>query len=348
MSAQVAPPAALPNLLPKFAKPVPMSPPLTEFDPAYLARKAEIGPERIFKLKSGRQFSYFTEGREEDTAVLCLPGTGRGNLEMIPQKPLPGLFIIAVDSMGHGESSPLEKNLGLSVAVEEMLELLDHLKVKQFYLCGHSRGGVIAANIAAAAPERVLGIALIGTPCDIHHKNVTDAVAKSMKTFKTIFGGKGCYASSLRTFLKNTNFKNMWYHKDKSKDFGFAGHKTGGYKFYISKALGGAPEKNNTDHFFVSQCLDAELHGCNSPWSTWYFFSQIYEAAWPFDVADIKCRCHIYQESINQAMALQNHELIAGSEMTLWDQHGHLSIIMEFEKIVLGLVEGKIVKEGFQ
>lgn len=39
---------------PAFKKPVPMHPPLTEFDPAYLKRKAEV-PAQIFKLKSGKQ-----------------------------------------------------------------------------------------------------------------------------------------------------------------------------------------------------------------------------------------------------------------------------------------------------
>ena len=53
----VAPPAAGPT----FKKPVATTPPLTAFDPAYLQRKAQL-PEQIFKLKSGKQFSYFTEG----------------------------------------------------------------------------------------------------------------------------------------------------------------------------------------------------------------------------------------------------------------------------------------------
>ena len=57
-----APPAdAVINAGPVFKKPVPMEPPLTAFDPAYLERKAQL-PEQIFKLKSGQQLSYFTEG----------------------------------------------------------------------------------------------------------------------------------------------------------------------------------------------------------------------------------------------------------------------------------------------
>ena len=58
---------------PKLKKPIPTDPPLTEYDPKYLERKAEVG-ERKFALKSGRWFMYFTEGSPEDPAVLCLHG----------------------------------------------------------------------------------------------------------------------------------------------------------------------------------------------------------------------------------------------------------------------------------
>ena len=35
-------------------------------------------PEKIHRLKSGRQLAYFTEGRVEDPAVVFLPAAGMG------------------------------------------------------------------------------------------------------------------------------------------------------------------------------------------------------------------------------------------------------------------------------
>ena len=59
MTAKVSPDVPYNAAGPTFNKPVPMNPPLTAFDPAYLKRKAEL-PEQIFKLKSGKQLAYFT------------------------------------------------------------------------------------------------------------------------------------------------------------------------------------------------------------------------------------------------------------------------------------------------
>jgi hypothetical protein len=109
---------------PKFKRPVPTSPPLNEFDSAYLARKAQV-PEQILRLKSGLQFSYFTEGNVGDTAVVCFPAAGFGKWEYVPREPLPGIFLVAVDDMGHGNSSPLQEPPSFAESVPQVVELLD-------------------------------------------------------------------------------------------------------------------------------------------------------------------------------------------------------------------------------
>ena len=48
----------------------------------------------------------------------------------------------------------------------EVLELLDELQIGKFYVCGHSRGGCHAMQVAAAAPDRVLGCAVTGRISD--------------------------------------------------------------------------------------------------------------------------------------------------------------------------------------
>ena len=50
-----------------------------------------------------------------------------------------------------------------------MLELLDALGVGKFHVCGYSRGGCHAMQVAAAVPDRVLGCAAISSPCDLWH-----------------------------------------------------------------------------------------------------------------------------------------------------------------------------------
>ena len=83
-------PAPGPITGPKFKKDVPMTPPLTAFDPAYLSRK-EACCEKIHTLQSGKQLSYFTEGSVESSAtVVCFPSAGFGKWEFVPRDPLEG------------------------------------------------------------------------------------------------------------------------------------------------------------------------------------------------------------------------------------------------------------------
>ena len=104
MAAKVAPEEA-PAAAITFTKPVPTTPPLPAYDPAYLARKAEVGEKTFALKKPGRRLAYFTEGNPADPAVLCLHSLGQSKWEWLFPKPLPGVFLIAVDRQGHGAST---------------------------------------------------------------------------------------------------------------------------------------------------------------------------------------------------------------------------------------------------
>ena len=143
-----------PGTGPKFKKPVPTTPPLSAFDPAYLERKAGI-TEREFKLKSGRKLAYWTEGDPSDKALLCLPALGNSKCSYIFPKPLQGVYQISVDRPGHGNSGVLEGKEEWKLACDEMLELMDDLKVEKFCVMGWSLGGVHALQMAVAFPDRV-------------------------------------------------------------------------------------------------------------------------------------------------------------------------------------------------
>ena len=56
----------------------------------------------------------------------------------------------------------------------------------------------------------------------------------------------GCCGALARSFMKG-----MYYYPDKTKDFGFAGHMAGGFKYYKSNETGGAPEAMDRDYFLL-------------------------------------------------------------------------------------------------
>ena len=136
---------------------------------------------------------------------------------------------------------------------------------------------------------------------------------------------------------------------DKTKDFGLAGHSLGGYKYYISKETGGAPKEMQKDLFFVTKILDSELHGSNSKMGLLYEMMGLF-GEWSFDLAAIKCPTFIYngeKEETPLPHAKMFNKLIPNSELIIFPEHGHVSEMMEFEKIVVGLVQGKSVESSY-
>lgn len=71
--------------------------------------------------------------------------------------------VIAMDVRGHGQSDkPLKDEDYGPLLVEDVVRLLDHLKIEKAHIVGYSMGGVITANFMARHPERVLSGTLGG------------------------------------------------------------------------------------------------------------------------------------------------------------------------------------------
>ena len=63
------------------------------------------------------------------------------------------------------------------------------------------------------------------------------------------------------------------------------------------------------------------------------------------DVSKIECPCFIYHGPKEEVPLSTKAKLINASELIIMEGHGHCSIIMEFEKIAAGLVEGRCAKQ---
>jgi pimeloyl-ACP methyl ester carboxylesterase len=71
--------------------------------------------------------------------------------------------VIALDVRGHGLSDKPAKEAAYGKElVEDVVRLLDHLKIKKAHIVGYSMGGIIAANFIARHPDRVLSGTLGG------------------------------------------------------------------------------------------------------------------------------------------------------------------------------------------
>jgi pimeloyl-ACP methyl ester carboxylesterase len=95
--------------------------------------------------------------------------------------------VIAIDNRGHGKSDKPHdpKQYGVEMA-EDVVRLLDHLKIAKAHVIGYSMGGIITAKLLATHPDRLLS-ATLGGHAGIREGEPTefyDELAKSLEDGK--------------------------------------------------------------------------------------------------------------------------------------------------------------------
>lgn len=100
------------------------------------------------------------EGEGEEVLLLLHGFTGSSSSwEPIMQKWSSNYTVIAVDLPGHGKTRLVEK-FSMKSVCEDLVQILDHLRLTSVYLLGYSMGGRTALTFALLYPERVRGLIL--------------------------------------------------------------------------------------------------------------------------------------------------------------------------------------------
>jgi pimeloyl-ACP methyl ester carboxylesterase len=115
---------------------------------------------------NGVKIAYFVQGKGKPVVLIhgwlssaginwALPGTSA----LLAKS----YRVIALDVRGHGLSDkPTKEDAYGPELVEDVVRLLDHLKIKKAHIVGYSMGGIIAGNFIAKHPDRVLSGTLGG------------------------------------------------------------------------------------------------------------------------------------------------------------------------------------------
>ncbi len=104
-------------------------------------------------------------GRKEGLPVILIHGFPFNRTLWEPQMKILADFcrLVAYDVRGHGESDPGDGQYTMEFLVDDLIDLLDHLKIGKAVLCGLSMGGYIALRAVQRHPDRILGLVLCDT-----------------------------------------------------------------------------------------------------------------------------------------------------------------------------------------
>ncbi len=118
--------------------------------------------------RSGSTLVYWLGGPEKAPLVVLTHGATIDHRTWNPQlKELEGKYRVMVwDVRGHGQSQPIGEDFTIDGAAEDLVAILDQLKVKQAVLVGQSMGGNIAQEVVFHHPERVQAMFLLGCACN--------------------------------------------------------------------------------------------------------------------------------------------------------------------------------------
>lgn len=114
--------------------------------------------------RAGCPIHYWTGGPANGVPIVLLHGATMDHRMFNPQVDalLPDYRIVVWDGRGQGASQPMGDRFALEVCVEDLLAILDREGIAAAVLVGQSLGGYVAQLLYRRAPERVIGLAIIG------------------------------------------------------------------------------------------------------------------------------------------------------------------------------------------
>jgi len=114
---------------------------------------------------------YFDSGVPGDVPIILIHGMALDHTMWNPQiNVLKDKFrVIAYDIRGHGQSWVGDGQYTYKMFVNDLIDLMDYLEIKQAVLCGLSLGGGIAIRAYEMHPHRIKALVLCDARCEADH-----------------------------------------------------------------------------------------------------------------------------------------------------------------------------------
>jgi pimeloyl-ACP methyl ester carboxylesterase len=147
---------------------------------------AAAPPQHDSFLSNGVKIHYVTAGEGEPVILIhgfCANAQNNWILPGVFAKLAKKYHVVALDNRGHGLSGkPHEVDKYGPEMVEDVVRLLDHLKIEKAHIVGYSMGGFITGAMIATHPDRIISATMggAGWSRDTDDHAVIDALAKSL------------------------------------------------------------------------------------------------------------------------------------------------------------------------
>jgi len=112
--------------------------------------------------------TFYLLNQKIDTPIVFIHGVGLNHTIWKPQIDAFKNTVIAYDILGHGKTPLSKDNLSFDDFSNQLINLVNELKIKKIHLVGFSIGSLIARNFASKYNERLESLTLL---CSIFQRN---------------------------------------------------------------------------------------------------------------------------------------------------------------------------------
>ena len=112
--------------------------------------------------------TFYLLNQKKNTPIVFIHGVGLNHKIWEPQIDTFENTVITYDIMGHGKTPLNKDNLSFDDFSDQLINLIDELKIDKIHLVGFSIGSLIARNFATKYNERLASLTLL---CSIFHRS---------------------------------------------------------------------------------------------------------------------------------------------------------------------------------